>query len=92
MLSVKIVVPASMATVVKIVELDSFENPRWMILRLVWHAVSEDTNQTTDKQAVFHAHLENINLSKAKKNVQIARKDDRQTLLEIMQQSVMHVW
>jgi len=67
--SVKIVVLEDMAIVVRNVKPDSIANPRWMILRRVSHAVSESINQALDKQAAFHAHLENINILKEKKHV-----------------------
>jgi hypothetical protein len=54
-------------------------------------AVSEDINLTMGKQAAYHAHLENISISKEKKHVWTAKSDDRRTLLGIMQHSVMHV-
>ena len=90
-LSVKIVVPEDMVIAAKNVKLDSIAHPHQTMPRRVRYAVLGGINLTLDKQAAYHAHLESTNTLKEKKHVQIVRLDDRQTLLGIMQQCVMHV-
>ena len=89
--NVKIVVLEDMVIVAKNVKLDSIAHLRRTMPRRVRYAVLGGINLALDKQAAFRAHLESINILKEKKHVQIVRLDDRQTLLGIMQQCVMHV-
>jgi hypothetical protein len=67
--SVKIVVRVDMAMVAKNANLVNIVPLRQTILRRVLTALLENTNRTMDKQAAYHAHLENINTWKEKKNV-----------------------
>ena len=89
--NVKIVVLEDMVIVAKNVKLDSIAHLRQTMPRRVRYAVLGGINLALGKQAAFRAHLESTNTLKEKKHVQIVRLDDRQTLLGIMQQTVMHV-
>jgi hypothetical protein len=62
--SVKIVELEDTVTGVKNVKLVNTAPLRRTILRPVLHAELGGINLTLDKQAVFHAHLENTNMSK----------------------------
>ena len=66
--SVKIVALEDMVMVAKNAKLVNIVPRHWTILQHVSHAVSEDTKQTMDKQAVFRAHQANTNISKEKKH------------------------
>ena len=63
-LNVKIVVLADMVLIVKNANLVNIVPLRLMILRRVRCAVLDGINLTRGKQAVFHAHQENINMAK----------------------------
>jgi hypothetical protein len=71
--SAKIVVLVDMVIVAKNVKLDSIAPLHQTTPQRVRYVVLGGINLTLDKQAVFCAHLESTNISKAKKHVQIAR-------------------
>ena len=89
--SVKIVVRADTVMGAKNANLVNTVPLLCTILRRVRCAVLEGISLTMGKQAVYHAHLESINISKEQKNVWTAKLDDRRTLPGTMHQSVAHV-
>ena len=78
-LNVKIVVLAGSVVIARNAKLANTAPLHRMILRHVLHAVLDGINQTRDKQAAFHVHLEGANTLKEKKIVRTVQLDVRRT-------------